>query len=115
MSGSGGPLVFPACDSDTRVLGSEAFTVDQVTITTGVAQVLIPTQTNKRYSIAIRNHNPIGGSTLYIAETAAKATTALGWPILPQAGITITIGEGVTIYAVGDTASVDVRLAETEE
>lgn len=116
MSGSGGPLVFPACDSDVKILGSDTLEMEQVTITTGAAQVMIASSPSKRNGVSIRNHNAIGGATLYIAETMAKASAAAGsksWPITAQGGITISISEGVTIYATGDTGSVDVRLIFT--
>lgn len=96
--------------ASVAIEGSANFAVSQTDITT-TASTLIPASLTDRRGILVRN-NSTGSQILYLAETLAKATTAVGYPIPNGGNITIDLQAGAEIYAVADAGSIDVRIVE---
>lgn len=99
-----------AAASSVIIEGSASFQVSQADVTT-TAGVLISAGLQDRRGILIRN-NSAGAQILYLAETLAKATTAVGYPIPNGGNMTIDLQAGSAIYAVADSGSIDVRIVE---
>ena len=98
--------------TDAKLLGAESGDTTQKDITSGAAQVLIPSALTARAGMMIRNFNTAGADILYWAFSAAKATSALGFPLDPGGVATMDIDAGVTIYATSGGATIDVRVVE---
>lgn len=81
----------------------------QVTVTTAAALIVTPALT-PRTSIVI---HPIGAKTIYISETALKATPALGYAVKQNDALTLDVAAGVSIFASTATSTCDVRILET--
>lgn len=95
--------------SDTKILGAGGMEVDQQTVDT-TPIVLIATALTDRAGILVKNWS--GTQTIYIAETMAKANSAIGYPLGPKDAISMDVDAGVTIWAVSDAVGADVRLVE---
>lgn len=98
--------------SDTRMLGQSVLHASHTSIGTS-ASVLIPATFTDRAGLIVRN-NTVSPATsvLYIAESAALATVANGYPLYPKEALSMDIAGGTEIWAITDTGSVDVRILE---
>lgn len=95
---------------DTRILGSETLEVSQLPVGT-TPIVLIPSALEDRRGLIIKNWSST--QTVYIAETQAKATSSVGWPLLPKDSLAMDVAAGVTIWIVSDAPGADIRIAES--
>jgi hypothetical protein len=98
--------------TDAKLLGAESGDTVQTDITSAAAQVLIPAALTARAGVMFHNTNTAAADILYWSYSAAKATTALGFPLYPGGVATMDIDSGVTIYATSAGATIDVRIAE---
>lgn len=99
-----------AGESSTRLLGSSNWQVSQTTATTSPA-VLIASSLTDRNGVLIKNWNTTG--VLYIGESLAKADPAIGYPLGAKDALAMDIAAGTEVYAVADTGTIDVRIAES--
>lgn len=97
-------------ESSNKILGADTWKVSQSTVTT-VAAVLIPASLTDRNGLVLKNWSPTGN--IFVAESLAKATAALGYPLAPKDALALDVAAGAAIYAIADAASVDVRIAES--
>lgn len=99
-----------AGETTARILGSASWAVNQATV--GVSPILlIPAVIADRRGLIIRNHST-SGQTVYVGESPATATIALGFPITPGESFAVDLESGAAIYAVSDNAGADVRYAQ---
>lgn len=96
--------------SDTRILGGSSLKMSQKTIST-TPSLIIAASLVDRTAVAIKNWSTNG--TLYVAETAAKANSTVGWPIGPKDALGLDIQAGVEIYAISSQGTCDVRIIES--
>lgn len=101
-----------AGESSTRILGSTNLRVSQKNITTSAEQ-LLPASLTDRQGLLVKHWG--GTGNLYLAESLVKATSGTGYPLAPRDAIAMDIAAGATIYAVSDSGSIDVRIAESGE
>lgn len=95
--------------SDARILGAGTFQVSQKDVTI-VPSLIVPAALTDRAGMVLKNWSTSGD--LYIAETAAKATTLLGWPLAARDALAMDIAAGVEIWAVSSAGTVDLRISE---
>jgi hypothetical protein len=98
-----------AGELETRILGATDAQNSQLTINTGVAQVLIPASLTDRAGLIVRNNNTTG--TLYVGYTIASTTLAEGFPVYPGGTYAADTSAGAVLYGVGDVA-IDTRIVE---
>jgi hypothetical protein len=99
-----------AGESTTRILGNSSWTVSQLTVGT-TAQILIASSLVDRAGVVVKNWSST--QTIYLAESAVKATTAVGYPLAPRDGLALDIAAGAAVYVISDLAGADVRIAES--
>lgn len=97
-----------AGQTDVKISGAANFQVSQKTIST-TAELLIPASLTDREGLVIKNFS---GNTLYIAETLAKAITGTAYPLSPGESLGMDLASGAELYAVADSGTIDVRIAE---
>lgn len=97
-------------ESSARILGSADWKVTQATIGTSATE-LIPASLNDRQGIVIKNWS--NAQTVYVAETLAKATSLVGYPLAPRDALALDIAAGASVYAVSDAPAADLRIAES--
>lgn len=97
--------------SKTQVITANEVFVDQITINSGPAQVLIPPSLVDNIGFQMRNWSS-NGAIVYVAEDQAKATAALGWPCGPGDVLSISVKGGQTWYASADKDGADIRILE---
>lgn len=95
--------------SDARILGAGSLRVSQADIPP-VATLLIPAALTDRAGIVIKNWSTSGN--LYLAESLAKAIAMGGWPLAPRDIIAMDVDAGVSIYAISDAGTLDIRIIE---
>ena len=91
--------------------GAEEAKASQQDVTTGSPQVLIASSLTDRGGMVIKNYTR--GTVLYIGFTPAETTLSSGYPIGELESLGLDVASGVTVYAVADTGTVDVRLLES--
>lgn len=99
--------------SSVTIEGSSNVTVTRTSVTT-TAAVLLAAALEDRRGILIENISDLAGpsSTIYFAETLAKATTGLGHPIRPGGNVAIDLQAGAELYAVAASGTVAVSVIE---
>lgn len=95
--------------SDVRILGAAGFSVSQQTVNM-VPLLLIPSALVDRSGMVLKNWSTT--QTVYVAETAAKATTLVGYPLAPRDALALDVTAGAEVWAVADAAGADVRIGE---
>lgn len=95
--------------SDVKILGASGFSVSQQTVGT-VPFLLIPSALVDRSGLVLKNWS--GTQTVYIAESMAKATSAVGYPLAPKDALAVDITAGAEVWAVSDAAGADIRIGE---
>ena len=96
--------------SDTKLLGADTLQMSQKTVTS-TAVALLPTVLTDRSGVVIKNWSV--GTDIFVAETPAKATPALGYPLAGRDAIAVDISAGSTLYASTSSGTADIRIAET--
>lgn len=99
-----------AGESSVRILGAPSFRVTQQDVTTTAIE-LIPASLDDRQGIIIKNWSI--STNMYIAETMAKATIGDGYPVAPRDNVTLDVSAGVSVWAVAESGTVDVRIGES--
>lgn len=97
--------------SETSVVSANEVSVEQKLINAGPAQVLIPASLIDNIGFQMRNWSA-NGAIVYVAETQAKATPALGWPCAPGDVLSISVRGGQTWYASSNINGADIRILE---
>lgn len=95
---------------DTRIVGATSLRMSSHTVT-GSVGVLIPSSLTDRSGLVIKNWSTT--STIYLGAQTGEATPTDGFPLAPKDGLALDIAAGVTIYAVSDGGSADIRIAES--
>jgi hypothetical protein len=99
-----------AGETNAKILGNATWSVNKATI--GVTpQLLIPGALADRRGLVIRN-NSSSNQIVYVGESAAAATIANGFPIIPGESFAVDLESGAAVYAVSDLAGADVRYAQ---
>ena len=99
-----------AGESSVRILGSNGFQVTQLTVP-AVATELLPASLTDRTGVIIKNWSTT--TNMYVAESSVKATVAGGYPVAPRDNVTLDVAAGVSIWAISESGTVDVRLGES--
>lgn len=97
-------------ESSTKILGSQNWEVNQITVGT-TAQILIPAAIFDRRGFIIRNYSS-SGQILYVAQDLASATPAKGFPIPPGETFAVDVASGAEVYAVSTGPNTDIRYAQ---
>lgn len=97
-------------ESSTAILGSNTWKVSQTDVTTTPA-VLIASSLTDRNGVLIKNWST--SSTIYVGESLGKADTSIGYPLAPRDAVAMDIAAGAAVYAVSDTGTADIRVAES--
>lgn len=95
--------------SDVRILGNSGFRVSQTTVGTSPT-LIVPASIEDRAGLVVKNWSSL--QTVYIAETLAKATSSIGYPLAPRDALALDLAAGVEVYAVSDAAGADLRIGE---
>lgn len=98
-------------DASVKIQGASVWSVSKTTATT-VASELVPATLTDRAGLVIKN---FGANFLFVAETEAKATTAIGYPIGPGESLAFDLQAGQAIWGVSDVGSLDIRCAQAGE
>jgi hypothetical protein len=98
-----------AGETSVRLLGASEGKASQITIPS-TATVLIPASLTDRSGLIVKNFD--NSKTIYLGYTLAETTTGNGYPLGPQESMGMDIAAGVTIYAISDSPSADVRIME---
>lgn len=95
--------------SDVKILGASGFSVSQQTV--GVVPfLLIPSALVDRSGLVLKNWSAT--QTVYIAESAAKADPAIGYPLSAKDALAVDITAGAEVWAISDAAGADIRIGE---
>lgn len=95
--------------SDVKILGAAGFTVSQITVGTAPL-LLIPSALTDRAGLVLKNWSD--SQTVYVAESAAKATSAVGYPLAARDALAVDLTAGAEVWAVSDAAGADMRIGE---
>lgn len=98
-----------AGESSARILGSDSLRTSSSAVTT-TAAVLIPASLTDRSGLVIKHWG--GTGNLFLSEDITKLPSA-AYPLSPKDAIAMDVAAGVTIYAVSDSGSLDIRVAES--
>ena len=101
--------VSTAGSADASVLGAADLSTSQTNIDASGPQILIPAALVDRQGLVVKNWSTSGN--LFLSETAAKLP-GQAYPLAPRDSIGMDIGAGITIYAISDAGTIDVRIAE---
>jgi hypothetical protein len=101
-----------AGESSVKIVGAADLITDQLTVG-NTPTSLIATSLTDRLGLVIRNWSST--DTLYIGETALKATTSAGYPIAPGESLGIDIQAGQSLFGTADPTSVDLRIMQAGE
>lgn len=101
-----------AGETSVKIQGAADLSTSQLTVGTTPLSIL-PSVLTDRQGVVIRNWSTT--DTLYVAESAVKATSSVGYPVGPGESIGIDIVAGQTLYGVADPTSVDVRVMQAGE
>lgn len=99
-----------AGDSTVRISGATSFRVSQQDVPNTPIQ-LIPASLDDRQGVILKNWSLT--TNMYIAESSGKATIAGGYPVAPRDNVTLDVAAGVSIWAVSESGTVDVRIGES--
>lgn len=97
-------------ESSARILGSSNWTVEQTDIGT-TAMLLVSSSLTDRNGLVIKNWS--AGTTVYIAPTEADASLIKGYPLAPRDALALDIAAGASVWAIADTGTADVRIAQS--
>lgn len=96
--------------STSKIIGNNNWTVSQQDVTP-VPGILIAAALADRAGVLIKNWGTSGN--VYVAETLAKATSLIGYPLAPKDAVAMDIAAGAEVYAVSDSGTVDIRIAQS--
>jgi hypothetical protein len=112
---SSGPAIFDlrarglsAGESTVKIVGASDLITSVAAVTTTPSSILPVTLTD-RLGVVLRNWI---GNTVYIAETAAKATPLLGYPLGAGESLGLDIQAGQEVWAATASGSSDIRIME---
>lgn len=88
--------------------------MEQKTINTGPAQVLVAASVVNSVGFLVKNWSS-NGAVVYVAETPAKATSALGFPLAPGDSFDVSVKAGQTYYATASINGADLRIVRGGE
>lgn len=97
-----------AGESNVKIIGAAEFETDSVEVTE-TAGILLPAALEDRNGVSILNWD--GTGTLYVSDDITKLPDR-AWPVPPGAGWSLDVSSGVTIYAVSDDGTLDVRVVQ---
>lgn len=100
--------------SKTQVITAGSIEMDQVTINSGPAQVLIPVSLVDEVGFLVKNWSS-NGAVVYVAETAGKATTSKGFPLAPGDSFDVSVKAGQAYYATATIDGADLRIVKGGE
>lgn len=100
-----------AAASSVVIEGASDFSVTQKDITTTATTLLAASLTDRR-GILVKNNNIGSAEVLYIANTLAKATSAVGFPIEVGGNLSLDLQAGSELYAISSSGTIDVRIVE---
>lgn len=98
-------------ETSVKVAGAEEAKASQKDIVTGSPQILIASSLTDRGGMVIKNYT--GGTVLYVGFSPGETTLSAGYPIGSFESLGLDVASGVTVYALADTGTIDVRLLES--
>lgn len=100
-----------AGETSVKIESAPNLLTSQLTVSTTPLSILSSSLTD-RSGIVIRNW---GSTTVYLGETSAKATSAVGYPLGAGESIGIDIQAGQVVYGATAAGSTDLRIFEAGE
>jgi len=100
--------------SKSQVITAGALVMDKVTINAGAPQILIPFSLTESVGFLVKNWSS-NGAVVYVAETTAKATPSLGFPIAPGDTFDVSVKAGQAYYASSSINGADLRIIKGGE
>lgn len=97
--------------SDVRVVTAGSIEMDKKIINSGPGQVVVAAALTESVGFLIKNWSS-NGAIVYIAETQAKATTGLGFPLAPGDSFDVSVKAGQTYYATATVDGADLRIVK---
>lgn len=97
--------------SDVRVVTAGSITMEQKTINSGPAQVLVAASLTESVGFLVKNWS-VNSAVVYIAETPAKATAGTGFPLAPGDSFDVSVKAGQTYYATATVDGADLRIVK---
>lgn len=98
-------------ETSVRIESATDLTTNQLTVGTSPTNIL-PAALTDRLGVVIRNWS---GSTIYLGETALKATSVVGYPIGVGESIALDISAGQDVFAATGSGTSDVRVMQAGE
>jgi len=95
----------------TKILAPGTLSAKRVLLNT-TPQILIPSTTENRSSVLIKN---LSTGIFYIGGNLEEATVATGFPVGAGESIVIDIAGGQAVYAIGTSVGMDIRYMEAGE
>ncbi len=96
--------------TDARILGAASLRTSQATVP-NTPTLLIAASLQDRSGIVIKNWSAT--TDLFVAESAIKASSALGYPLSARDALAVDLAAGQAVYAVAASGTVDVRIGES--
>lgn len=98
-------------DASVRIQGASVWSVGQISVGS-TPQIIVPATMTDRSGLVIKNFS---SAFLYVAESAAKANSAVGYPIGAGESLAFDLQAGQEIYGVAGSGTIDVRSAQAGE
>lgn len=99
--------------STTRVVAAASATTQQFSLPPDTPTLIIPASVTSGVGFIGRNWS-LSGANIYLAETAAKATPSLGWPLSVGDTFDLSVKGGQEWYAYADGGLGDLRVVRGE-
>lgn len=96
-------------ESSVKIQGANDWQVSQTDIP-AVATLVIPVSLTDRSGLVIKNFD--AAADLYLAESAAKCTLAIAYPIGPGESLAMDLSAGQEVWGISSAGVIDVRIAE---
>lgn len=96
-------------ETSAKVQSANAAKASQVYVS-GTPVILIQAAFSDRKGVIIKN-NSLNGR-LYIGFSQVEASSSTGYPLSKGEGLSLDIGAGATLWAVGNGGNIDVRIIE---
>lgn len=98
-----------AGEASVRIQGNTAWQTSKVTVTNTPA-VLLASSLSDRNGLVIKNWSTT--ATVFLADSLAKLASNDSYPLAPRDAIAMDLAAGASVYAVADSPTADVRIAE---
>lgn len=95
--------------ASATISGSTAFTTSKTLVGSSTPTILIPFSLDDRNGMSILNTSP--STLMWISEDSLKLPLE-AYPIYPGQSFALDVSAGVVIYAIADSGTIDIRIAQ---